>query len=182
MRRAASSSPDQGNNPLASTLRCCVKLKWGLFKNWNQWGILLWMNRMEPVVILHCTQMGGSPVAMPSGSIQYLPIHFQDRLNVYVITLHSCGREQLFFCSVVEGTFSFIVKNPPGLIWTSTIWGVFRNLMISWRNFSRAKRTWCTFSRRWKATKQRGRGTGKFWRAFVSWKTRISIGWNSSSC
>ena len=68
--RTGSSSQDQGNDPLVSTLRCCVKSKWILFKIRNQRGTFQWMSRLEPVVMLHCTKMGGSPVATPSGSIQ----------------------------------------------------------------------------------------------------------------
>ena len=68
--RTASSSQDQGNDPLGSTLRCCVKSKWILFNKRSQWGMCQWMNRLAPVVMLHCAKMGGSPVATPSGSIQ----------------------------------------------------------------------------------------------------------------
>ena len=90
--RTGSSSQDQGNDPLVSTLRCCVKSKWILFKTeiseehfneWIDWHLLscCTVQRWADPQLLRRQDRSSS-----------LPIHFQDRLNV---ALHSCGREQL---------------------------------------------------------------------------------------
>ena len=92
--RTSSSSQDQGNGPLGSTLRCCVKPKWLLYKyNFSEEYCNKWIdwNLLSCCIVRRWVDL---QLPRRQDRSSNLPIHFQDQLNV---TLHSCDKVLLYF-------------------------------------------------------------------------------------